>query len=725
MKILSLLPLFFIGLFSIQIQAQTEHDTVYLYLETESNNDTVYATVKALNLENISSVQFFIEVDKSIFEVHDLVTYNYSSSNYEGALSASPANINQVGYVWSSSTGSIGSAPDDEPLLSFKLVLKKLQNEICLEFLKNVNYPIEIIDQNFKAVGVRTIGSCNNLNLTRISGQIFADLNKNCMINTGELGLRGTVIRFSNNNNTYETVAGRFGDFRKVVVPGTYDVAIYHPNQIWEICPYNLVVDANDASKEVNLNVLAKPILDCYLNEVHLINSRMRLCIDNSLRIYYQNSGTITSQDVYIELKLDERIELISSTAPYTTIDLNQYRFDVGTLTSLGSGTIDLVIKPTCDVNQLLSTLCMEARIFPNEPCNPPALWSGADLDIQSSCNNGLVEFKIKNIGVGNMTTDLNYAIVEDDLMPSGLGTIRLNKNESTTITHPANGKTIRIFTDTIPYHPYKVKFSSALEACGTISSNSKGFINRFSLGDEDPDYDIWCIQLIGSYDPNDKAGIPLGIGSDNMIQNSDRIQYMIRFQNTGSDTAFKVELIDTLSELLDLSSLEIEGASHPFTWSNENNHLLRFLFKKIQLVDSATNEKESHGYVQYSIKPKAKLKIGSRIENKADIYFDFNPAIRTNTTLHSIAGPFTIVQNPKDEQILIYPNPTSEYVIIELEKETNNTYFIMTDIFGKEVLKYPLNFGINKIPILNSLTPGPYSYRIDSMNAKGLLIKY
>jgi hypothetical protein len=54
-------------------------------------------------------------------------------------------------------------------------------------------------------------------------------------------------------------------------------------------------------------------------------------------------------------------------------------------------------------------------------------------------------------------------------------------------------------------------------------------------------------------------------------------------------------------------------------------------------LPDSGTNEVASHGYIIYRIRTKADVAAGSLIENTANIFFDENPAVVTNTTYHTI----------------------------------------------------------------------------------------
>ncbi len=54
-------------------------------------------------------------------------------------------------------------------------------------------------------------------------------------------------------------------------------------------------------------------------------------------------------------------------------------------------------------------------------------------------------------------------------------------------------------------------------------------------------------------------------------------------------------------------------------------------------LPDSTRDGVGSNGFIQFSIKPLADLPEKTRIENFADIFFDYNPPIRTNTVFNRI----------------------------------------------------------------------------------------
>ncbi|MCE2734818.1 MAG: YCF48-related protein [Flammeovirgaceae bacterium] len=147
-------------------------------------------------------------------------------------------------------------------------------------------------------------------------------------------------------------------------------------------------------------------------------------------------------------------------------------------------------------------------------------------------------------------------------------------------------------------------------------------------------------LTITGSYDPNDKQVNPTGNGAQGLIPtNTEELLYTIRFQNLGTDTAFTVSVVDTLSQALDAGSLKMVSASHTNSYVIDNG-VVKWQFDNIKLPHAAKDEPGSHGHITYSVKPKLSLPEGTTITNKADIYFDFNPPITTNT----VTNTFNIV---------------------------------------------------------------------------------
>ncbi|MEO8591195.1 MAG: FG-GAP-like repeat-containing protein [Flavobacteriales bacterium] len=148
-----------------------------------------------------------------------------------------------------------------------------------------------------------------------------------------------------------------------------------------------------------------------------------------------------------------------------------------------------------------------------------------------------------------------------------------------------------------------------------------------------------WEAQYFCSWDPNEKAVHPAGLGPLHAVdKNIDRLTYTIRFQNTGNAPANDVMLRDALSDDLDWPTLQVLAASHTLTSIQvENDGEAVFRFDGIQLPDSISDEPGSHGFVTFTIAPKADLENETRIENTASIFFDLNEPVLTNSTLTTL----------------------------------------------------------------------------------------
>ena len=143
---------------------------------------------------------------------------------------------------------------------------------------------------------------------------------------------------------------------------------------------------------------------------------------------------------------------------------------------------------------------------------------------------------------------------------------------------------------------------------------------------------------LLCAYDPNDKTVNPKGFDSEGYISNNQNLEYLIRFQNTGNDTAITVTIKDSLDINLEWASMELIASSHDdLIVSMEQNGVTVFNFKNIMLPDSATDFLGSQGFVKFRIQLKSGLLANTSIYNTSNIYFDNNPAVITNTVLNTI----------------------------------------------------------------------------------------
>jgi uncharacterized repeat protein (TIGR01451 family) len=153
--------------------------------------------------------------------------------------------------------------------------------------------------------------------------------------------------------------------------------------------------------------------------------------------------------------------------------------------------------------------------------------------------------------------------------------------------------------------------------------------------------YDTLVHPVTGSFDPNDKA-VNLD-GNVSIDKKGEALEYTIRFQNTGNDTAFNIRIADTLSSKLNIASFELVSSTHPVQPEISKDKVLTFYFDNILLVDSIHNEPKSHGAVQFRIKPIANVQLNDSITNRSSIYFDYNEPVLTNTVKTKYVGYPTV----------------------------------------------------------------------------------
>jgi uncharacterized repeat protein (TIGR01451 family) len=168
------------------------------------------------------------------------------------------------------------------------------------------------------------------------------------------------------------------------------------------------------------------------------------------------------------------------------------------------------------------------------------------------------------------------------------------------------------------------------------------------------------CYGVVNSYDPNYKEVYPTNVAPGFQ----DWFTYTVHFQNLGTAAAININVLDTLDANLDEQTFEVINYSH-YNETTLQDHIINFRFPNIMLPDSASNPSGSQGFVQYRIKPLANLPVGTQIKNTAHIYFDFNPAIVTNTTENNFVTTVGNITLPQVPSIQVYPNPSSGVFMI------------------------------------------------------------
>jgi uncharacterized repeat protein (TIGR01451 family) len=229
-------------------------------------------------------------------------------------------------------------------------------------------------------------------------------------------------------------------------------------------------------------------------------------------------------------------------------------------------------------------------------------------------------------------------------------------------------------FTNLVPHQSGNIDIVFTVSPTVNMTSILKSYATVSSTGTDaipSNNSDTLFHQVTGSYDPNDKRVFPPDNITPDFVATGKYLDYTIRFQNTGTDTAFTVIVRDTLSTNLNLSSFQMLAASHKYSITIKDNGLLEWRFDNILLPDSNRNEPESHGFVRFRIKPKSTLNVGNQVRNDASIYFDFNKAVLTNETVNTVNTITAIdpVRNPIESKV--FPNPAMADLTIRV-----NGYF-------------------------------------------------
>ena len=188
---------------------------------------------------------------------------------------------------------------------------------------------------------------------------------------------------------------------------------------------------------------------------------------------------------------------------------------------------------------------------------------------------------------------------------------------------------------------------------------------------DENPEDNVFTVDqlLVNSYDPNDKTCLQGKTLHPDLL--GEYLQYLIRFENTGSANAINVIVIDTIdTSRFDISTLMPLDGSHDF-YTRINGNMVEFVFEDIKLP---FDDEHNDGYLAFEIKPLSSLMIGDTISNSAGIYFDFNFPIITeqeNTVVDENSSIHFISLN--EGAVQVFPNPTSEKVVVSSTLRINH----------------------------------------------------
>ncbi|MGK6343817.1 T9SS type A sorting domain-containing protein [Chryseobacterium sp. DT-3] len=260
-------------------------------------------------------------------------------------------------------------------------------------------------------------------------------------------------------------------------------------------------------------------------------------------------------------------------------------------------------------------------------------------------------------------------------------GTVGFSYNDnimdfvSSTVTPDAQstGNLTWNFTGLIPFETREVKVKFELNTPTDTPPVNDGDILHYTAQingapDDTPTDNTFTLNqtVVNSLDPNDKTCLEGTMIAQTQV--GDYVHYLIRFENQGTANARNIVVKDEIdTSKFDISTLTPLHASHSFVTRMTGN-TAEFIFENIQLpFDDASND----GYISFKIKTKSTLAMGDAFSNTANIYFDYNAPVITNTYTTTVRNVLAVSETKTGkENVSIYPNPVQDILHIKSGEE-------------------------------------------------------
>lgn len=296
---------------------------------------------------------------------------------------------------------------------------------------------------------------------------------------------------------------------------------------------------------------------------------------------------------------------------------------------------------------------------------------------INLTFNDAVMDLVVANPTAVTSTNNLQWAF--SNLLPFETKTIDFTFNiNSPTATPPINSGSILIYSTTI-----------------TTTATDENLNDNVSILNQ---------VVVNSYDPNNKVCMEGMNVSPNYINNY--VHYVINFENNGTANAQNIVVRDVIDiSKFDISTLVPIASSHNVKTRVIDSNVVEFIFENINLPFNNSN---NDGYIAFKIKTKPTLVVGDIFSNSANIYFDYNFPIATNSYSTTIQNSLGLQENNFINDITIYPNPVKN--ILNFKTEQNIVKVEIYDIAGRILSSNPVSE--NKIDLSN-LKSGNYILKL------------
>lgn len=464
-------------------------------------------------------------------------------------------------------------------------------------------------------------------------------------------------------------------------VPGLYSVNVFDPEGSFNMTLPDSFTVNNSFTYTIQGNIRYDYNNDgCDTSDSNAKNVRLNYTNGSSSgNIYTNNSGFYSFYDVQIG---NNSFSPVLENPSYFTVSPPSASVNISPTNS--TYTQDFCITPNGTHNDL------EVSILPYGPAQP-----GFDCDY-------IIVYKNKGNQPQSGTINFDFYDPILDFISA-----------TPTISSQSTGMLNWNFSNLLPFETRQIlvtlNLNSPMETPPVNAGNLLSYTATINgATDENPDDNTSQLTqtVVGSYDPNDKTCVE---GTFLPLFNLDKyLHYVIRFENTGTANAVNIvvrDLIDTSK--FDINTFVPLNASHPFVTRIVNTNLIEFIFENIQLpFDDANND----GFVAFKIKPKTTLVENDVVSNTADIYFDYNFPITTNTYNTVVFQPLNTPSYSLNNAVTIFPIPVKNTLNIELKTEVAIQKTTIYNTLGQLILS---NNNAARAIDVSSLKTGSYIVKI------------
>lgn len=564
---------------------------------------------------------------KTCFDISSFDTVNWSTkAGNKGDVTKikllNAPNGSDFKYLDSNSrnkTGRFCWTPHDSDFLQLQNISKKIP--LTIEVIDNY---CQLPSISRKTVFIKLLAPDS---AGYLRAHTFIDRNKDLVQNQGERNLPAKLlVNYRNNNFSLETDTA--GIFANSFGHGNYRIGpASHPYL------YSLKGDTSIQIKMDSSYSLEFPIYKKNGIYGHIYEDRNNNCIFDSFDLAISGVKVFTDSGRVIGISDGEGLYYLAVPAlgiyqVYTDYKTYEYKVNCpsGNLLTVNYSSDSLYENNNFGISSNQDFTDIQVSL------NLSRIRRGRSSNMKVYCNNkGNETFKnislILPVPEGMDITDSNTLIAKG-------GTSVIIQIDSIL---PKENK---LFTLYFYVHPDSFKANDLI--CFTVKTDSI-CINNDSVKRNNT-YQI-CRVVDAPYDPNEKSNS----GSLYKTKFDNFIDYTVYFQNTGTDTAFRVMVTDTIdTRYLDPADFELLWSDAPCVPYISGN-VLYFVFDEIRLPQLATAGDGSISGFGFRMGLKSEHAKEISFENRASIFFDFEDAVVTKPAVTHIISPVSIISMSKN----------------------------------------------------------------------------